>query len=336
MASSFERENAESIGEEEMKRKLSLILLVAFLLTACGAKAEPSLPYAVGGSGVESYAYSEEAPAPMMEFSPTMAARDVTVQSDVANSKSVANTVERMVIRNADLSVVVKDPEKSMEEIGKMAVEMGGYVISSNVYQSYSPSGNPVPEASVSVRVPAEKLDEALKKIKDSAVEVQNENVSGQDVTSQYVDLESQLKNLEAAEGQLVEIMSKATTTEDVMNVFNQLTSIRGQIEVIKGQMKYFEESAALSAVTVRLVAEEVIQPIEVGGWQIKGWARDAVQSLLIFLQDFTRFLITFIISGLPKMLVVALVFGLPIWLIVRAVRNARKRKAAAQAPKSE
>ncbi len=323
------------LGEEEMNRKLSLILLLAFLLTACGAKAEQPLPYATGGGNDGQYlAFEEVAPAPMMEFSPTMVAMDVTVEGQSA--KSVANTVERMVIRNADLSVVVKDPEKSMEEIGKMAEAMGGYVISSNLYQSYTPSGLPVPEASVSVRVPAEKLDEALKKIKDSAVEVQNENVSGQDVTSQYVDLESQLKNLEAAEAQLVEIMSKATTTEDVMNVFNQLTSIRGQIEVIKGQMKYFEESAALSAVTVRLVAEEVIQPIEVGGWQIKGWARDAVQSLLIFLQNFTRFLITFIISGLPQLLVIALVFGLPIWLIVRAVRNARKRKAAAQASKSE
>lgn len=320
-----------------MNRKLSVFLLVAFLLTACGAKqyrsqSEPL--YGVGGGGAEPYA--QGAPAPVMEYAamPTMVAMDVDIQSDSA--KSVANAVERMVIRNADLSVVVKDPEKSMEEIGKMAEAMGGYVISSNLYQSYTPSGLPVPEASVSVRVPAEKLDEALKKIKDSAVEVQNENVSGQDVTSQYVDLESQLKNLEAAEAQLVEIMSKATTTEDVMNVFNQLTSIRGQIEVIKGQMKYYEESAALSAVTVRLVAEEVIQPIEVGGWQVKGWARDALQSLLTFLQDFTRFLINLVISGLPKLLIIALVFGLPIWLIVRAVRNARKRKVAAQAPKQE
>ncbi len=106
------------------------------------------------------------------------------------------------------------------------------------------------------IRVPAEKLDEALETIKADAIEVQSENQSGQDVTSQYVDLESQLKNLEAAEEQLMEIMQKAEKTEDVLNVFNQLTSIRGQIESIKGQMKYFEESAALSAITVRLVAE--------------------------------------------------------------------------------
>lgn len=317
-----------------MKRKLFVILLVAFLLTACGASPSLSVEPSYVGGGEESYA--QGAPAPMMEYSPTMVARDVTVQSEVGNVKSVANAVERMVIRNADLSVVVKDPEASMDEIGKMAVEMGGYVISSNVYQSYSPSGNPIPEATVAVRVPAEKLDEALKQIKEAAVEVQNETVSGQDVTSQYVDLESQLKNLEAAEEQLVEIMSNATTTEDVMNVFNQLTSIRGQIEVIKGQMKYYEESAALSAISIRLIAEETIQPIEVAGWKPEGTARDAVQNLIYFWQDFVDFLIVFVINFLPKLLTIGIVFGLPIWLIVRAVRNARKRKAAAQAPKQE
>lgn len=319
-----------------MKRKLSIILLAAFLLAACRARAMVA-PLPPGGSEELLYAQSDPASAPMvMEFAPaaTMSALDSAGAGESA--KSVANAVERMVIRNADLSVVVKDPEKSMEEIGKMAEEMGGYVISSTLYQSYSSSGAPFPEASVSVRVPAEKLDDALKTIKDSAVEVQNETVSGQDVTSQYVDLESQLKNLEAAEKQLTDIMSKAEKTEDVMNVFNQLTSIRGQIEVIKGQMKYYEESAALSAVTVRLVAEEIVQPIEVGGWQVKGWARDAVQSLVVFLQDFTKFLVNLVLSDLPKLLVIAIVFGLPVWLIVRAVRKGRKRKAEAQAPTQE
>ena len=323
-----------------MKRNLSVILIVTFLLTACGARAlklaSPATeapPYGMGGGGEY---YAQEVPAAMPMFAPTMISNMDVTGAGEDSAKSVANSVERMVVRNADLSVVVKDPEKTMEAIGKMAEEMGGFIVSSNLYQSYSPSGLPVPEASVVVRVPAEKLNEALKKIKDGAVEVQNESVSGQDVTSQYVDLESQLKNLEAAEKQLMEIMKKAEKTEDVLNVFNQLTSIRGQIESIKGQMKYFEESAALSAVTVRLIAEETIEPIKVGGWELKGWANEAVQSLINFLQDFTEFLIKFVVSFLPKLLIVALVFGLPIWLIVRAVRNARKRKAAAQAQKEE
>jgi hypothetical protein len=128
--------------------------------------------------------------------------------------------------------------------------------------------------------------------------------------------------------------MSKAEKTEDVLNVFNQLTSIRGQIESIKGQMKYFEESAALSAVTVRLVAEETVQPIEVLGWKPEGTLRDAVQNLVYFWQDFVDFLIWFVVNFLPKLLTVGLIFGLPIWLIVRAVRNANRKRKAAQTPK--
>jgi hypothetical protein len=325
-----------------MKRTLIAILIVAFILAGCGSMAlnrseTDMLPvysqsYDAGGAP----AYPEEAFAPPM---PTMMPSSMEI-AGVTDGKSGSNVEaaarERMVVKNADLSVVVEDPETSMAEISKLAEEMGGFVVSSNLYQSYPSSGVMVPEASVVARVPSDRLDEAMEAIKTGAVEVQSENVSGQDVTGTYVDLESQLKNLEAAEAQLVEIMGRAEKTEDVMNVFNQLTSIRGQIESIKGQMKYYEESAALSSLSVRLIAEETIKPIEVGGWQITGWARDAVQSLVNFLQDFTKFLINLVISFLPKLLIIAAVFGLPIWLIVRAIRNAARRRKARSIEKIE
>lgn len=308
-----------------MKRTLFVVLITTLLTVACGAAA----PAATAVPNYGSRELVQEAPAMPMA---TAAAPNYDKAAGGGNAGAAR---ERMVIRNADLAIVVKDPEVSMTAVAKLAESMGGFVVSSNLYRAYKSDGTPVPEASVTIRVPAEKLDEALASIKKDAVEVQSENVSGQDVTSEYVDLESQLKNLEAAEKQLVEIMSKAEKTEDVLNVFNQLTSIRGQIESIQGQMKYYEESAALSAVSVRLIAEETVQPLEVGGWKLSGWARDAAQNLINFTQGFVKFLVYFFISILPELLMVALVFGLPIWLIVRAVKKSRKRKAA-QAPPEE
>ena len=320
-----------------MKRTLFVMLIATFLLAACGAKAmsapayvEPVYGVGGGDAGVVQEAYAPEMPLP----AGTMVSRDAAKAYEVGNGNVDAAARERLVIRNADLSIVVKDPEAAMTDITALATKLGGFVVSTNLYQSYTPSGLPIPEASVVIRVPAEKLDEALKTIKADAVEVQSENQSGQDVTSQYVDLESQLKNLEAAEAQLTEIMQKAEKTEDVINVFNQLTSIRGQIESIKGQMKYFEESAAMSAISVRLVAEETIEPIEVLGWKPEGTLRDAVQDLIYFFQDFVDFLIVFVVNFLPKLLTVGLVFGLPIWLIVRAVRKSNRRRKAAEALK--
>ena len=315
-----------------MKRTFIILLIAAFVLAACGAKAANEAPVGMGGgdSGYVEESFAPSAPLPQGTMMPSM-------ERDTTGGKVDASGRERMVIRNADLSIVVKDPETAMTEITRLAEELGGFVVSSNLYQSYTSSGLPVPEASVTIRVPAEKLDDALERIKADAVEVQSENQSGQDVTSQYVDLESQLKNLEAAEAQLMEIMKKAEKTEDVLNVFNQLTSIRGQIESIKGQMQYFEESAALSAVTVRLVAEETIEPIEIAGWKPEGTLRDAVQNLIYFWQDFVDFLIVFVVNVLPILITIGIVFGLPIWLIARAIRKAsRKRKAREQMPVEE
>lgn len=319
-----------------MKRTLFVMMIAAVLLAACGARAmapateappyeRPAMGIGGGDPGYVEEAYAPEMPLPQATMMPA---------TDKAAGGNVNAARERMVIRNADLSIVVKDPEASMTSISKLAEEMGGFVVSSNLYQTYTNNNILVPEASIVIRVPAEKLNDALEEIKADAIEVQSENQSGQDVTSEYVDLESQLKNLEAAEKQLMEIMSKAEKTEDVLNVFNQLTSIRGQIESIKGQMKYFEESAALSAITVRLVAEETIQPIEVLGWKPEGTLRDAVQNLIYFWQDFVDFLIWFVVNFLPKLLTIGLIFGLPIWLIVRAIRNANRKRKAAQTPK--
>jgi len=208
---------------------------------------------------------------------------------------------KRLVIKNADLTVVVTDPAAKMKAISTMAVNMGGFVVSSTMGETYLSDGTTkVPEGSIMVRIPAEKLDDALTEIKTGVVDVRSETQSGQDVTKEYTDLSSQLKNLQATEKKLTEIMDKATKTDDVLAVFNQLTQIRGQIEVIIGQMKYYEESAAMSALSVRLIADKSVQPIEIAGWQPQGEARDALQALVNFFQGFVNFLIWLVIFIIP------------------------------------
>jgi hypothetical protein len=215
---------------------------------------------------------------------------------------------ERLVIQNVDMGIVVPDPKARMDEIADMAVEMGGFVVSSNLYRStYGPNNIEVPEGSITIRVPSKQLDEALEKIKKDVVEVTYENRSGEDVTSQYVDLQSRLKAKQAAEKKLLEFLEAATDTEDALAVYVQLQQIQSEIEVLKGQIKYYEESAALSAISIRLVAEETVKPIEIGGWKLQGTANDAVQDLIRFTQSFTRFLIRFILSYLPAMILIAI-----------------------------
>jgi hypothetical protein len=294
----------------------SLIVIATLILAACGTAATESTG--------DVYNYSPEmGGAPIMAEDmalPASAPEARSAEQAASNSASGVSpaAIERIVIKNADLAIVVADVEGRMKNIQVMAQQMGGFVVSSNLYQNYTNTNVKVPEAQIVVRVPSEKLEEAMNQIKKDTVEVQTENISGQDVTAEYVDLQSRLKNYEAAEAQLNDILKNATDTEDVVNIFNQLVYYREQIELVKGQIKYYEEAAALSAISIRIIAEETIQPIVIGTWEPKGVALNAVQDLINFLKDFTEFIIRFVIYTLPVWIIV----GIPLYLVFLGARK--------------
>jgi hypothetical protein len=126
--------------------------------------------------------------------------------------------------------------------------------------------------------------------------------------------------------------MEEATDTEDVLNAFNQLNYITEQIEVLKGQIKYYEESAALSAISVSIVAQESAQPIQVDPWDLSSVAKQAIEALIRALQGIAEALVWFALYAVPVILVVAVpivLIGLLLrrWLGKRLVPNVSRRK---------
>ncbi len=252
--------------------------------------------------------------------------------SDGEDGLMVQETQIRMVIKNASLSIVVEDPSASLDMISFMAESLGGYVVSSNLFRAQLDSGLEYPEASVTIRVPAEKLDQALSEIKSGAGEVLSENVSGQDVTQEYTDLESRLRNLERAEDQLAEILEASYNTEDVLSVYNRLVEIREQIEVIKGQMKYYEQSAAMSSISVYIQANEAVQPLKIGNWQPVGVAKKAIQALINTLKSLANALIWIGLYILP----VALILFFPVRWVWNGLKKLNQRRKERVARKKE
>jgi hypothetical protein len=261
---------------------------------------------------------------------PAPAEESGAFDTDQSFQGQTGEPAERLVIKNATLEIVVDAPEKSMEAIGQLAESFGGYVVSANLSQTFLADGREVPQASITVRVPAERLDEALARIEEESDRLPlNKNIQSQDITSDYTDLQSRLRNLEAAEEQLMEIMGSATRTEDVLNVFNQLTSVREQIEIVKGQIQYYDQSVALSAISVVLIANEAVQPISIGGWEPVGVVKDAVEALIQGLQVLVSALIWIGLFVLPILVVIIL----PIYIVVRLVIRARKQRKERSAP---
>jgi hypothetical protein len=107
------------------------------------------------------------------------------------------------------------------------------------------------------------------------------------------------------------------------------LVSVREQIELIKGQMKYYEESAAMSSISTQLYANAAMQPITIAGWQPAGVAKEALQSLIHALQSLTNFVIRAFILYIPVLLIIFVPIGLVIWGIMALVRRSRKPKAS-------
>ena len=324
-----------------MKRILFIILTVVTVFLIIGISFT-RFGMMGGGMPVDSssrdFAYGSGGGSPQMEVPAAEAPAfdpSLTSEQDAFNSGTV-QTQERLVIENADLAIVVKDPKARMAEINALANEFGGYVVSSNLYQSFTSFGKEVPEATIVVRVPAERLDEALTRIKENIVDIDYENRSGQDVTNIYVDLQAQLKAKQAAETKLLEIMEQATRAEDVLAIYLQVQQVQTQIEQLKGQIQYYEESAAMSSISVRLIAEEGTQPIEIGPWTPEGAAKEAIQDLIFFVQNFIELLIRFALLTLPALILIAIPLLL-VYFIGRAVyRRTRRSRVEMEDVKSE
>lgn len=302
---------------------LTLVGIISSQMFMGGASPRAALEtsFGMGGGGGEPELYAAEPP---MAQAPAQPAFDAAAPlSDISKlalqtGNTQATDVNRLVIKNADLAIVVSDPRVDMAKIARLADEMGGYVVASNLYQSsYGPNSIEVPEATITIRVPAERLDEALTRIKEDAVKVDYETTNSTDVTSEYVDLQSRLAAKEAAEKKLLEILDEAVRTEDVLAVYTQVQMIQTEIESLKGQIQYYEQSAALSSISVRLIAQEGTQPITVDPWKPGGAAKEAIEDLIRFSQGFVDFLIYFVLSTLPSLILVAI----PLYLVFLAGR---------------
>jgi len=315
-----------------MKRALALIGIFAVALTACASRGlraaatqapameAPAMPGFGGGQSLTSGNANDSANQ----------GKYVGQAPPAAPQPSQPQASNRLVIQNAELSIVVDDVTARVNTIQEMAKTMGGFIVSVNIYQTAVLDGEPVPQANIVVRVPQEKLDDAINQIKQNTVDVQSENRSGTDVTDQYVDLQSRLKAKQAAEAQLLSIMQDAKRTEDVMAVYSQLQQVQSDIEVLKGQIKYYEQSAALSAISVTVIAEKSVQPIQVGPWKPQGVARDAIQELIYFWQDFVDFLIRFFVLIVPMLITIAIPLFVLFLLARWFFRKIRKPKTVA------
>jgi len=240
----------------------------------------------------------------------------------------LSQPVERLIIRSGSVSMVVKDTRAAQQSVEEMVTEMsseGAYVVSSEEYGGVE-GGSPY--VAMTIRVPATRFDEAMDRLADMAVEVTARNESGEDVTEEYVDLETRLESLEAARQRLLEIMQEARTTKDLLEAERQLTEREAEIESFKGRMQYLAQSARLAGIRIELQPYVLSQPVS-ARWRPAESARQAVETLVDSLRSLGDFLIFFVIAILPWVVVLGLLaYGIVRFVLWR-IRAGREKRAA-------
>ena len=295
-----------------MKRKAVFILLLSFfigLMTACSSNDS------IGNAKMDSAVRSDEVGV-KKEL-------DNSMVEGLADEGSEMIATNRMIIHKAQLQLNVKSFEKARVSIEKKVSEYGGYIVESNVYRENEKSVN----GRMTVRIPEEYFQTFLTDAEGEAADILERIVTGEDITEQYVDLESRMKSKRVVEERLLEFMGNAEKTEDLLKISSDLAGVQEEIEIIVGQMNYLENQTSYSTIEITMYENQVIVP-GVDGKKLDTWAKTKKQlaSSTNFLLATGSGLVVFVIGNLP--ITILLVFvGAGTYFFVKKKRGKSKCK---------
>ncbi len=298
-------------------RRLTAIVILLGVVLGSGACASAPAPASAPASKGAGSSVSNSAGAPADRA--VAPAAPSSKQSETAGQGATGQGADRMVIRSATMQLVVTNVDEVLSQVVSLSREMQGYMVSTD---SQEQNGDRVGRASL--RVPADRMEDALKRIREMATRVSRESSTAQDVTEEYVDQDARLRALQASEQQYLELMRKATTTEDIIRVQQSLTQVRTQIEQAQGRMQYLQRNSAMASISLELYTAGSAKPLDGGGWSGQDVLGDALKALIWTGKA---------LASLAIWVVVFAPIWLPITLLVRWQRRRRGVKRATPPP---
>ncbi len=242
-----------------MRRKIVISILLtclAVLFSSCAAEPAPEMldMEVMSEAGVEAQGESGVPTA--------AAAGDEAVLFNAGSGANLSSSFrsDRMIIKNAEIKLLVEDPDIAVDRTTQIISDVGGYIISSRTwYEGYG--DDLLKYSTITIGVPADQFERTLRRLRDIAIRVLDENATGEDVTDEFVDLESQLENLEATRDRIRSFLDDAQTVEEALRVNQELSNVEGQIEEIKGRMNYLSDRSAYSTITISIEPDLEILP---------------------------------------------------------------------------
>lgn len=293
---------------------LLLVCVLALVLAACGGGAasredattndttaspasagdvSSGQPEGVVASGAGSSASQSQAPA--------------TNQALEADSQAQQQTFDRLVIRTGALSLQVEDVLRGASQVQQVATTNGGYVSNGSTREDEG-----VSYSELTITIPAQSFDKAFEQLRGLG-ELVSDSTQSQDVTEEFVDLQSRQRNLEATEKSILTLLDRANSVGEVLNVQRELTTVQGQLEQVKGRIKYLSSRTTMSSITVTLsplpgalftpkpesLPRWSVVEVAVRAWNASLRALQGVATVVISVAVFAWWLLPLLVGGL-------------------------------------
>lgn len=276
-------------GFRSLVRFAAPLLVLTLLLAACGGS-KPSAPISDSQTG------GTAQNAATGQVSSKAGIAGATLPAAAAGSSAAPSAgalpvldPQRLVVRNGELDLTVRSLGDAVGAVSRIATDAGGFIFSSS-----SAGGSGALSASITLQVPADRFDGVRTALRSlpGVVAVGRESVSSQDVTDEYVDLQSRQRNLQATEQQYLTLLAKATTINDTLAVEQQLSRVQGELEQVQGRIKFLDQRTSFSRLNVTLHAE--VPATAAGpGDSLAGAVSRAWQRSLIFVSAVARAVVT-------------------------------------------
>jgi PBP1b-binding outer membrane lipoprotein LpoB len=311
----------------KMWKMFVLALLFTVMISGCSSTSEESKKANVADKEIESNTSKAEDSTQPAE----LVKEDVIESKEVADGaakettdKKMSSADDRMVIYTANLSIRVNSYQDTLKLVQQQLSSVNGYIVESN---SYSTGEGDSLEGMITVRIPQDKFESFLQSVENGSTKVVDRSIAGQDVTEEFVDLESRLRSKQVVEKRLLNFMEKAEKTEDLLKISTDLATIQEEIEQIKGRMNYLNNKVELATVTIHVTEDKVNVP-SLENKDLNTWEKTKEQFMnsVNFLLNVCSVLFIFIIGSLPILLIIGILLIIIIFFMRKRQKNVQEK----------
>lgn len=290
-----------------MKKNILILLTASFILFSCSERFDQSELSSNIAAEIKSEAYEEDYTD---DYGGQEGNEETEKNQKIDIPSRQLKNIDRKLIKDGSISFETSDTKATKSVIEKATKKFKGYLSEDNEYDyGYRIQHN------VTIRVPSANFDKLLAEISTSINEIDDQNISVKDVTEEYVDVQARLKAKKEVEKRYIQLLSKAHSVGDILQVENELARLREQIEATEGRLRYLKDQVSLS--TLRITFYQTRHADESFGFgkKVKKGFENGYKGLLWF------------IIGLINIWPFLLFLSIGIWLLVRLIKKSRAKR---------